>query len=336
MMPCPLCGGAPRERYRVQSADVAQHHVLAQRDAARHAALQAHIEALWGGSTCRVLDCTACGFGYPDPYVAGDARFFALAFQRHAAAYPAWKWEYDQTRDALATLRREGALGAFRYLELGAGDGAFVRAVTPAFTPRDHVFCTEYDAYAVDALRAYGVACLAGDVRALDPAAHAPFDVVALFQVIQHLDGLPALLAHLNGLTRPGAHLFVGAPNAARIAFHEAHGGLMDYPPSVAGRWTPEAFARWGAPHGWRVRACRTEPTGRLALLKEFAVYRHLRRAQRPGTLTNRVEAVRARRLRRVLQLPTVAAHAAAALPAVLTWQAPTGHADWVWLQRAG
>src|SRR5512137_2893098 len=148
---CPACGeSGGRTLYEVASAEAAQHYVLAEAEPERHRALEGHIRTLWGGSRCRVLACPVCGLCRADPLVAGDHHFYTLAYQR--SHYPADKWEYRQTRRALAAL----PVPPRSLLEIGAGDGAFLRSVVPSrFRPAD-VLATDFSDYGQRAITALG------------------------------------------------------------------------------------------------------------------------------------------------------------------------------------
>lgn len=307
---CPACrNGGARRLYRVGSEQAAQHYV--RRDVApeRHDALRGHIEGLWGGGSCNVLRCDACGFGFAHPYVAGDARFYDLAYER--AGYPQARWEFGRTVEAFANVGPGVPL-----LEVGAGDGAFLRRVVGSLVPPNRVLATEFSDYGRRAIEALGVRAVAGDVRSLDAAAQEPFGVVCLFQVLEHLDGLDELMAHLGALTTPDAHLFVSVPNDARIEFTEHHGGLLDMPPNHVGRWTREAFQALAGRHGWRLVGHEVEPEGVLAKVRELVTYRYMRRRQRAGSLAARAERVRPPLVRAAAQGASLAAYAVGALPA--------------------
>src|SRR5687768_12175285 len=95
---CPSCSSFNGlVLYTVDSEQAAQHFVLNEVDLDRHRRLRGHIEALWAQSMCDIVRCTGCGFCFADPFVAGDARFYDLAYQR--SSYPQWKWEYERTRE---------------------------------------------------------------------------------------------------------------------------------------------------------------------------------------------------------------------------------------------
>lgn len=331
---CPACHAGRAERlYRVEAREAAQHYVLREAHPARHRALRDHIEALWGGPACEVLRCTVCGFGFAHPFVAGDARFYTLAYER--TGYPAWKWEYARTLDALDA---SDLPPAFSLLEVGAGDGAFLRRVTPARTPPGRVLATEFSDYGRQAIKALGVRCVASDVRALPlDTPGAPFDIVCLFQVLEHLDGLDALFAHLSGLAAPNGHVFAAVPNAERIAFNERHGSLLDMPPNHVGRWTHAAFEALAARHGWYVEAHEVEPERLSNQLRQLVVYRYMRRRQDAHSLANRVERISNPALRTALRIATAAVSGLTALPtaAALARRGDLGDTQWVHLRRA-
>jgi hypothetical protein len=73
----------PTLLYRVNSDEAARHFVNPIADAQRHAQLSQHIASLWKLSSCDILRCRDCDFCYAYPYVAGDQKFYAQAFQGH-------------------------------------------------------------------------------------------------------------------------------------------------------------------------------------------------------------------------------------------------------------
>jgi SAM-dependent methyltransferase len=331
---CPACHNEDGLfLYGVDAGQAAQHFVLRQSDPERHDALRRHIESLWRRPTCDLVRCRACGFTFAEPYVAGDARFYDLAYQR--TGYPAWKWEYARTLSALETLKPE--LGDFHLLEVGAGDGAFVRRVSPGLTPPPHVVCTEFSDYGIEEIRRQGFACLPEDVRNLPlDSFGGRFDVVCLFQVLEHLDGLDQLFDHLRRLTRDAAHVFVAVPNDRRIAFNEEHGSLLDMPPNHVGRWTRGAFEAIAQRHGWRLLAHEVETEPAVSKAKTHVAYRYVRRRQDPASLANRVERVGSKPVKRLLQVATAGLYGIGALPSIvsLVRGEHLGDSQWVHLQK--
>lgn len=333
---CPVCASRTAVRLiSVTAAEAAQHHVLREADPVRHRELSAHVEELWGQPACDVVRCTECGFGFAWPYVAGDARFYALASGR--PSYPSWRWEFGRTLQELRERVRRGELRGFTLLEVGAGAGAFVRCVVPELTPGDNVVCTELSGPGRAEIERYGIRCLSEEVHHLSTAEHGGrFDVLCLFQVLEHLDRLDELFALLGGMSTSRAHLFISVPNDARTTFNELHGSLLDMPPNHIGRWNRNSFEVMARRHGWRVAGHEVEPDAPRAKLVEHAAFRYMRRRQSPGTWANRIERMAPSPLRRALQGAAAAAYllgSPGALSARLR-SAGLGSAQWVHLEK--
>jgi len=333
--PCPVCANEDCSvLYRVGADDAAQHYVLREVHPDRKAALADHIRMLWKQASCEVVRCNRCTFCFAWPFVAGDARFYTLAYER--TGFPKAKWEFDRTVESLSRLRSDDLPRDFSLLEVGAGDGAFVRQVTPALMPKNQIVCTEYSEYGAESIRNYGVECLQVDIRELPVESYAnAFDVVCMFQVLEHMDRVHALFAQIGRISTPRAHLFIAVPNEKRTEFNELNGGLLDLPPNHVGRWNRVAFQVMADKHGWLVESHEIEPRSADGLAKHL-IYRYIRRRQSPTSIANRVERVRSRPARRVLQALTIAAYTPASLPglAKLATRPRFGSTQWVHMRK--
>ena len=285
---CPICHSTKAYvLYSVNSEHAAQHFVLREVDPERHSRVRMRIEQLWQQPTCEVVRCNDCGFCYSNPYVAGDKRFYSLAYIR--SGYPIWKWEYQLTYETL----RESGMVDFRMLEIGAGNGTFVRRIAPSLTMIENILCTEYSDYGINELRKYGVSCLPEDIRTPEFEKYKTrFDVVCMFQVLEHMDGLDSLFVRLNWLTsKENASLFIVVPNPKRIEFHELNGALLDMPPNHVGRWNRECFEIIAKRYGWKVDRHETETTEQfISKLGTFGMYRYLCKSQISHTFANPVD----------------------------------------------
>src|ERR1035438_4646413 len=145
---CPFCShGAGHVLYQVTSAEAAAHFVSPRRNSARNARLQLIIERLWNKQTCQLVECGCCGGVFAFPFVGGDSEFYQVAYEEQkAGSYPIDRWEYRES------LRLCDHLGSAWFktsscLEIGAGDGAFVKGLLNAGVPQGAITALEYSTY---------------------------------------------------------------------------------------------------------------------------------------------------------------------------------------------
>jgi hypothetical protein len=331
---CPACGGSRATlAWRTNSEAAAQHFVLREADPDRHGALRRHIETLWQGTTCELMTCESCGFGFAWPYVGGDALFYDLAYAN--PGYPVRRWEFDRTLRALRRLPTAGS----RALEVGSGFGAFLDAVVSRkLFARDALIAVEYNREARRLLTKKGYRAVGIDIRdKMFPDDVGHFDFVFMFQVLEHMDRIDATFTRLGDLTTAQGHVFIAVPNATRIAFNEQNGTLLDMPPNHIGRWTPTAFNRIAARHGFSIVEAERENCGLMDFAVQDTVSRYLRRAQEPESLANRVRRRRRSGGRRIAELAIIAALGPSRLPAwgaALLRRRELGESFWVCLRK--
>lgn len=85
-----------------------------------------------------------------------------------------------------------------------------------------------------------------------------PYDVVTLFDVLEHLAQPGLSLGHIAGLIRPGGTLIITVPNNDRILLMERE--TFDFPPNHNTRWTARALAELAGRHGLEVLEVRVSP----------------------------------------------------------------------------
>ena len=327
---CPLCCTEDADLlWRVSSKQAAQHFVLFEKHPDRFAELVLHIEELWGRSTCKVMQCAQCGFCFSDPYVAGDERFYSLAYVR--SGYPKWKWEFQVTYDVLRrNLRPNGKL-----IEIGAGDGAFVKKIATEILPKENLFCTEFSEYGRDQIEKSGIKCVPKDIRELSGPEFEKFaDVICLFQVLEHMDRLDELFEKLNWLLKPGGSVFIAVPNQNMIQFNELNGALLDMPPNHIGRWNKKCFNIIGKKHNFILADYQVEDSAFPLMAKQFINYRFLRNCQNSESLSNKLRRVEIGSfIDRTAEALGVAVNAVMAVPALLSLveaKSNLGNSQWV------
>jgi SAM-dependent methyltransferase len=189
------------------------------------------------GGAFTVCRCGTCGLGFTSPQPATTDEFYPVRYRRYSRiSMTVLKLLYAWR--ARGWARQLGGPGLA--LEIGCGDGWMLRAL------RAHgwrVIGTE---------RARESAAFAAGVNRLPvfvggPAAlrTARFDVIVLFQVLEHLAEPTDTLAECARLLRPGGRLIIAVPNFASWqarAFGAAWFHL-DVPRHLY-HFTPDALAR--------------------------------------------------------------------------------------------
>ncbi len=332
----PARGATPKLLYDIPLDLAAQHYRPREAEPEAHAALRAHIATLWQGDAARVVRCRACGLGFSDPFVAGDHRFFDLVFEP-SYAYPQARWEFGRTREVLDALWGTPWTGR-RLLEVGGGDGAFLRTVLGDRIAPEAVTAFEYSPGARAQLSALGVDALDQDLRAAPSAHDARYDAVVMHQGIMNFDRLDDVMAALRRVTRADARVFVSTPGGGRIAFNEQNGSQFDLPPMHASRWSAGAFDALGARHGFALVRHELEPEPWTNRVREYATYRYLNRRMIPGTVENRAERVGRGPLRKALRVALAASNLVRCFPTVVRMarRRDIGATQWIEWRREG
>jgi SAM-dependent methyltransferase len=247
---CPVCE-APCDSapiYRYTAAQAASHFCPITRDADRYRRLHACIRRLWGGDACVVVRCATCGFGFGVPFVGGDEEFYSILHEQQG--YPSWRWDYDVAIDEAISHR-----GGGRVLDVGAGVGMFLRRLGPSW----QTCATEGSESTRGQLEASGVRVF----RSLRDASRdepGTFDVVTLFQVLEHLADFEPVLEDCRRLLVRDGRLVVTVPDADAMARQERLTGFHDMPPNHINKWTPASLSRVLRRVGFTVGDAIAEP----------------------------------------------------------------------------
>jgi SAM-dependent methyltransferase len=220
---CPLCGST--------SADTLQHIRLS--DVWRAytekwaTSFSDDVIAKHGNGPVALRRCGRCELEWFNPALEGDSGFYSQLYAG-GIKYEKFRWEFGQAQQRIP----DGA----RVVEVGSGEGAFLRSVLPRCSSAEVL---EKNPQAADLLRAAGIKVSDADVRADALACPDRADVVCAFQVLEHVADVRGFLSALATIVVPGGEVLISVPNRER--FRE---GLepRDCPPHHLSRWSPRQF----------------------------------------------------------------------------------------------
>jgi len=218
----------------------------------------------------RLHDCPACGFGFCVPFKNPGAEYYARLDEMYPHESQSATDPMSEEYDACLDFFKDKEIAGLRLLDVGCGGGGFLkRARDLGF----RITGVDYNAERLAAVGAeLGADVFAGSIE--DFARARPderFDVITIFEVVEHLDDPGRWLDVMHSLLKPGGYFFIGLPNRERT-FDPFTGPTMEWidnPPHHLSRWTAPVLRRFAEDHAFRVLDCRSlgVPRQLLALL---------------------------------------------------------------------
>jgi len=166
----------------------------------------------------RFVRCALCGHVWLNPRPAlstlpviypGD--YYAYNYEQISAVALRAKALLDERK--MRWILKHGAATTGAYLDIGCGDGRYLRVIERGGVPRDRLFGLELDEHSVAALAAQGYRTMCARVEDCDELPADTMDLVTMFHVIEHVDDPKRTVQRIVGWLAPGGLLAIETPN---------------------------------------------------------------------------------------------------------------------------
>lgn len=197
-------------------------------------------------------ECELCRLQFSQPMVSWSAGHYPA--EPHNLAF-----------DHFEALELLEDMPPRRLLDIGCADGQFLARVSALGHEAVGIDFAEDD---VAAARQQGLNAHVADVQEVQRliGSDRKFDVVTLFQVIEHLHRPDEVFAQISTVVQPDARLMIGCPSDLRYSrlFPNAQrikdSDFWDYPPEHCLRWNETSLRAFLTRHGWEVERVVHEP----------------------------------------------------------------------------
>lgn len=229
---------------------------------------------LWRNKEAYFLKCLNCYISFADPFIAGDDSFYNMLYVDENV-YPKWKWDFQLSYEFIKRKKKEGFLDEVKLLEIGAGNGTFLRKIIEDVVNKENVLATEYSMYGRETLNNMGIQCINYNITNLidNNKIKLCFDVICMFQILEHLDQLDSTFSKLVSLIRSGGFIIIAVPNNRHRELFERFNFIEDLPPVHITRWSKESFNYVSSKYKLKIVDHRIEPTNILHNISKYVSY---------------------------------------------------------------
>lgn len=193
-------------------------------------ALERHLDPI-EGKEYRLFLCNCCGAVFSEPRIPVSVEWYKRAHTTEACAQEG-DWRYQSFLDE--------DLPRGRLLDIGCGAGQFLAlAQASGFETAGLDFNPDY----VSRAKGAGIK----NVQAMDYAEFfrnyaSGYDIVTLFDVLEHMPEPADFLGRIKRALRPEGYLAITVPNGDRPLLLKGNREGFDFPPYHFTRWTPSSL----------------------------------------------------------------------------------------------
>lgn len=221
------------------------------------------------GGTIELLECMDCGFQYFDPRLAGDEKFYHSLDVGDDLYYNKSRPEFE-VAVTLATKR-----GYSSVFDIGCGSGSFLDLCKMRGLA---TYGLELNTEAADEAADKGHRIWKTLIEDSFVEAHrGKYDLVTMFQVMEHVPHPVELLAKASELLTDSGALMISVPNRQgtyRIFPLDPH----QWPPHHVSRWRPKDFKKLATEANLRLEGVSGDPTYGSDIIERFTANETMRK----------------------------------------------------------
>jgi len=201
--------------------------------------------------------CLSCRTEFAEPRMAAPQEWYA-----EQGEYYGWRWEFDCFLEDLNQLRNDAA--PLTLLEIGCGEGLMLQKLQG----RAQTWGLEINTEAVRVAESRGLRIMPMTLETFQSRfPELTFDVVAFFQVIEHVENPFLFLHSVKRVLRPGGRMYCSIPHPRRYQLLLQR-ERWDYPPHHLTRFSKEGIARLLERAGFELTGTQDLPLTTIDLKK--------------------------------------------------------------------
>ncbi len=211
--------------------------------------------------------CRDCGLEFAQPMNSWTNEHYPA--EKHSLGY-----------DHQLALAELASIPSLRILEIGCADGQFLEKASSLNHETTGIDFSEED---VVSAKARGVDAHLGDIGDVGKMISGKFDLIALFQVIEHLSEPSRVFTEILKIVEPGAVVMIGCPSPLRYSRLYNHperigrSDFWDYPPQHLLRWTSESLVSFLERFNFQTERIVYEPLSILGATAHLTALQGLR-----------------------------------------------------------
>ena len=193
-----------------------------------------------------IFRCLDCNTEFSDPMKPAPPEWYA-----HIGEVYGWRWEFDEFISDL-----DNDSNRWKVLEIGCGEGLVLERLQGKYD----VCGIDFNTYAINVATSRGVEAYSMTVdKFIGEFPDRKFDVIALFQVIEHLDRPIEFLNRIRSILKKDGRIFISTPNPLRTSLIGKRES-WDYPPHHLTRFTEDGISSLLKNAGFTVIRTKSQP----------------------------------------------------------------------------